>query len=569
MVPRVTLCLNSVSFHLFSWHSPNFIALRRNMKKLAFFVFTLLSINALTQNALPRPKLVVGVVVDQMRWDYLYRYYNRYGNDGFRRILKEGFSCENAFIPYVPTVTAIGHTTVYTGSVPSLHGIMGNNWYNKELGRSVYCTDDESVQAVGSASAAGKMSPRNLWSTTITDELRLATNFQNKTIAVALKDRGSILPGGHTANAAYWFDNAIGGWISSSFYMNALPEWVKKFNERKLPDSFLKKNWNTLYPIASYTQSAADEQPYEGKLAGEDHTFPHTTETTTADKYELFRNTPWGNTLTFEMAKAAIEAEGLGRRPVTDFLAVSFSSPDYIGHTFGPNSVEVEDNYLRFDKELGAFLAYLDSRIGKGQYLLFLTADHGVAHVPAFMEEHKMPGKVVSEISYTRLLNDSIQKSFGVGNAVSTVMNYQVYFDDRIIENNKLDKKALMQFVCAKLLNVEGVAKAFPAADGSITPLPERLQKMIVNGYNQKLSGDVQFIMKPQWFSGSKTGTTHSLWNPYDSHIPLLWFGWNIRSGKSNREVYMTDIAPTLAALLRIQMPNASVGAVIEEVIKP
>lgn len=538
------------------------------MKKLFVLLFILVSLTTVAQNNLSRPKLVVGVVVDQMRWDYLYRYYNRFGNDGFRRILKEGFSCENAFIPYVPTVTAIGHTTVYTGSVPSLHGIMGNDWYSKDLGRGVYCTEDDSVQTVGSTSAAGKMSPRNLWSNTITDELRMATNFQNKTIAIALKDRGSILPGGHTANGAYWFDNATGGWISSTFYMNTLPDWVKKFNDRKLTDSFLKKNWNTLYPIATYTQSTADDKPYEGRLAGEDNTFPHITEYATANRYELFRNTPYGNTLTFEMAKAAIEGEGLGKRPVTDFLAVSFSTPDYIGHTFGPNSIEVEDNYLRFDKEMGAFLRYLDLKIGKGEYVLFLTADHAVAHVPAFAEEHKMPGKAVSGVSYSKMLNDSVQKHFNVANVISSVSNYQVYFNDKVIENSQIDKQRLEQFVCNQLLRMEGTAKALPLSQAGTLPLPGKVKTMVINGYNQKLSGDILFIMKPQWFTGGRTGSTHSAWYPYDAHIPLLWFGWGIKSGKSNREVYMTDIAPTLAALLHIQMPNASIGDAIEEVMK-
>lgn len=538
------------------------------MRKLLFYFLLVFSVPACTQNSVSRPKLVVGIMVDQMRWDYLYRFNNRYGADGFKRLLREGFSCENAFIPYVPTVTAVGHTSVYTGSVPALHGIIGNTWFSKETGRSVYCTDDDSVQSVGSTSIAGKMSPKNLWSNTITDELRMATNFRNKTIAIALKDRGAILPGGHTANAAYWFDNAVGGWISSTFYMKTLPDWVQKFNSKKLPDAYLKQNWNTLYPIDTYKQSTEDNKPYEGKLAGEDNTFPHNTDAIQNNKYESFRITPYGNTLTFEMAKAAIEGEKLGSGDQTDFLAVSFSSPDYIGHTFGPNSIEVEDTYLRLDKEMGAFLSYLDTKIGKGQYVVFLTADHAVAHVPAFVQEHKMPGQVMAEGDLVATLNDTIQKQFGIANVVSTVTNYQVYFNNAVIGQNKLDKKALTQVVADRLMRVKGVARAFGLQDVYTTTLPAKVQKMVANGYNAKRSGDVQFIMEPQWFSGSRTGTTHSSWNPYDSHIPLLWYGWGIKAGKTNREVYMSDIAPTLAGLLRIQMPNAAIGDVIGEVLK-
>jgi predicted AlkP superfamily pyrophosphatase or phosphodiesterase len=538
------------------------------MKRL--FIFLLLFVNLCTfaQNSVPRPKLVVGIMVDQMRWDYLYRFNNRYSNDGWKRLLREGFSCENTFVPYVPTITAVGHTSVYTGSVPFLHGIIGNNWYDKNTGRVVYCTDDASVAGVGSNSVAGKMSPKNLWSNTITDELRMATNFQNKTIAIALKDRGAILPGGHTANAAYWFDNATGGWITSTFYRSSLPEWVKNLNAKKLPDTYLKQNWNTLYPIDTYRQSTADNKSYESNLLGEDNSFPHKTDGATDNRYELFRTTPFGNTFTVDMAKAAIEGERLGQSAFTDFLAVSFSSTDYIGHSFGPNSIEVEDAYLRLDKDLGSFLTYLDAKIGKGQYLVFLTADHAVAHVPAFVEENKMPGQIIEEASYREWLNEAIQKAFGVANVVNSVINYEVYFDDQMLEQNKLDKKIVAQFVSEKLNKVQGIAKAFPLEEIATTTLPAKLQMMVTNGFNEKRSGDVFFIMQPQWFSGWKTGTTHGVWNPYDSHIPLLWFGWGVKQGKTNREVYMTDIASTVAALLHIQMPNASIGHVIEEVIK-
>ncbi|HZF64911.1 MAG TPA: alkaline phosphatase PafA [Chitinophagaceae bacterium] len=522
---------------------------------------------AAAQSTGASPKLIVGIVVDQMRWDFLYRYSARYRNDGIRRLLREGFSCENTFIPYTPTVTAVGHTTVYTGSVPALHGVIGNNWYDKNLRRVVYCTDDDSVYAVGSSSAAGKMSPKNMWSNTITDELRIASNFRNKTIAISLKDRGAILPGGHTANAAYWFDNSVAGWITSSYYMTALPVWLKQFNDRKLPDTYLKQNWTTLYPINTYKQSTEDDKPYESRFAGITNTFPHITDTLRSNRYEAFKNTPQANTYTFDMAKAAIEGEALGKTAHTDFLAVSLSTPDYVGHAFGPNSIEIEDVYLRLDKDMADFLRYLDTRIGKGQYLIFLTADHGVAHVPGFAEEHKMPGRVFGEYALQKKLSDSVQKRFGVGGVVSSIINYQVYLDNNLIEQSKTSKKDISQYISSKLLEIEGVANAFPLSEVNTVTLPSKIKMFVSNGYNQQRSGDVQFILKPQWFSGGRTGTTHGLWNPYDSHIPLLWFGWKIKPGKTHREVYMSDIAPTLAAMLKIQMPNASVGEVILEVI--
>jgi len=540
-----------------------------HMKKwFASVLFAFIVSQAISQTS-PRPKLVVGVVVDQMRWDYLYRYQERYGSGGFKRILQEGFSCENTMIPYMPTYTAPGHTSIYSGSVPALHGIMGNYWYSKVLNRNVYCTEDDSVQTVGSFSAAGKQSPKNLWTSTITDELRLATNFRNKTIAIALKDRGAILPGGHTANAAYWFDNTNGQFISSTFYMNALPQWVQTFNAKRLPDQYLKQGWKTLYPINTYLQSTADNKWYEGPIPGEDNTFDHITDTITIDKYESFRYTPYGNTITFEMAKAAIEGERLGSSGFTDFLAISFSSPDYIGHAFGPNSIEVEDAYLRFDKEFAAFLTYLDNKMGKGNYLLFLTADHGAAHNTEFAKEHKLPAGILDDAEIKNDLNLLLEKKYGIRQLVAQVINYQVYLNDEAVVNAKLEKNDLIQFIVQELLKYPGIARAFELAQVEQVALPAPLKLMMANSYNQKLSGDIQFLFKPQWFDGwGVMGTTHGVWAPYDAHIPLLWFGWNIKPGKLNRKVYMTDIAPTLASFLKIQMPNATMGEAITELIK-
>ena len=538
------------------------------MKTLKVVVFAiLLHFSALSQPS-AAPKLVVGVVVDQMRWDFLYRYSDRYTADGFKRLLREGFSCENTYIPYLPTYTAPGHTCIYTGSVPSLHGILGNSWYSRAKKRNIYCTEDDSVRTVGSASVAGQMSPRNMMATTVTDELRIATNFRSKTIGVALKDRGAILPAGHAANAAYWFDNSSGGWISSTYYMNELPGWVSKLNARKLPDQYLKQTWKTLFPINTYLQSTADAKSYEGKLPGEDNTFDHETGTIVNNKYESFRYTPLANTYTIDMAKAAIEGEALGKRGVTDFLTVSFSSPDYAGHAFGPNSIEVEDMYLRLDRDLGAFLKYLDGAVGKGNYLLFLTADHGVANVPGFMRENKMPAGEAADASVRRSVNEALKKQYGVSTLVTSVLNYQVFLNDSLLTANKLDKNAVKGSVIEALLQHPGIDKAVDLETVESSSLPEQVKKVIVNGYNQRLSGDVQFVFKPQWFDGWNSGTSHGAWNPYDAHIPLVFFGWNIKPGKLMREVYMTDIAPTVASLLRIQRPNATVGEAIPEVAR-
>lgn len=543
--------------------------MQRIFSLVLFIIFFISSRAQSPADNLQRPKLVVGIVVDQMRWDFLYRYYDRYApNGGFKRMLNQGFSCENTFIPYAPTVTAPGHTTVYTGTVPAIHGIAGNLWWDVAQQREVYCTEDKTVQTVGSTSAQGLQSPRNMLVTTICDELRLATNFQSKVIGIAIKDRGGILPAGHSANAAYWYDSGSGNWITSTYYMTDLPQWVKDFNEKKLADKYYELGWNTLYPVNTYTQSTADEKPYENKGFGTG--FPYDLKKFIGRNYSVISTTPHGNTFTIEMARAAIEGEKLGADAITDFLAVSFSSPDYIGHGFGPNSIEQEDDFLRLDKDLGDFLSYLDGKVGQGQYTVFLTADHGVAHVPAFMKENKMPGGNFNEQAVLERLNQALKDKYGVNEILLTVSNYQVVLNNILIsQEKKLKREDIIALVVDSLSKLEGIARVFEINKMAETPLPARMKEMFVNGYYPPRAGDIQVILKPNWIENfQNTGTTHGLWNPYDAHIPLLWYGWGIKAGKTNRETYMTDIAPTVAALLKIQMPNGNIGKVINEVMK-
>ena len=521
------------------------------------------------KNPVKRPKLVVGIVVDQMRWDYLYRYYDRYAaNGGFKRMINQGFSCENTFINYIPTVTACGHTTLYTGSVPAIHGIAGNEWYDPQANRYVYCAGDTTVQGVGTTSSAGKMSPRNMLTTSITDELRLATNFRSKVIGISFKDRGAILPAGHSANAAYWYDGATGNFISSTYYMQSLPAWVTEFNNKKYPDQYFKAGWNTLYPINTYKQSTTDEQAWEGKPFGpEQKGFPYKLDQLIGTtSYGSLTATPYGNTLTKQMAIAAVDAEALGKDSITDFLAVSFSTPDYIGHTFGPNSIEVEDGFLRLDKDLGDLFNYLDKNVGKGQYLVFLSADHGAAHAGGFSQNARVPGGYVQYSLLERGVDSVLQKKYGNYKFVLASDNYQLYLNNKVIDSLKLNKADVAKDAVDYLLQQADVEKAYATSDLMNVALPEFIKQQAINGYHPKRSGDIQIILNPGYMPGGTTGTTHGAWNPYDSHIPLLWYGWNIKPGKSNRETYMTDVAPTIAAMLRIQMPSGSVGKVIEEV---
>jgi hypothetical protein len=518
-----------------------------------------------------RPKLVVGIVIDQMRWDYLYRFYDRFAADGwFKRFLNQGFTCENTMIPYVPTITACGHTCIYTGSVPAIHGIVGNGWYDPLKQRSVYCTEDSSVATVGAAAGIpGSMSPRNMLVTTIGDELNLATNFRSKVIGIAVKDRGGILPAGHSANAAYWYDSRNGNWITSTYYMKELPKWAQDFNNQKLVDKYYGMGWNTLYPINSYVQSTADEKKYEGTPFGpEQKGFPYDFKKFATTNYGAICSTPYGNAMTIEMAKAALTGEQLGADNITDMLAISFSSPDYIGHAFGPNSIEQEDDYLRLDKDLGSFFNFLDAKVGKNQYLVFLSADHAVAHVPGFSEEHKLPGGLAPSGKWIQDLAKILNEKYGSAKLIIGNYNHQLYLNHPLIDSLKLDEKAIKKTIVQYLNKQPEVGQVFDLDKLMEVPLTAKQRDMVANGYNQHLSGDIEVMLQPGYMEGAATGTTHSAWNPYDAHIPLLFYGWHVPAGKTNRETYMTDIAPTVAAMLHIQMPSGCVGHVIEEVTK-
>src|SRR5688572_13531720 len=409
-----------------------------------FLLITLPFLAQAKSKPLDRPKLVVGIVVDQMRYDFLYRYWDKYSDDGFKRLLREGFSFENTQYNYVPTYTGPGHASIYTGATPATHGIVGNDWFVCETGLNMYCTGDPGVGTIGSASVAGKMSPNNMIATTITDELRLATNLGSKVIGVCLKDRGSILPAGHMPNAASGYEGSTGGCITSSYYTERLPAWVESFNNQKQADKYLSQPWNTLLPLAQYTESTPDDNEFEKPLGNETRpVFPHDLPKLRGTTFDILRYSPFGNTLTKDFAIETIKQEKMGQGNFTDFLALSFSSTDYIGHQFGPNSVEIEDTYLRLDKDIAEFLKFLDKQVGKKDVLVFLTADHGAAHVPNFLKTMKLPAGSNSPVLLRDSLEKHLQKEFGPGNWISSYENQQVYLNRNFIQSKKTDIRAV------------------------------------------------------------------------------------------------------------------------------
>lgn len=524
--------------------------------------FNIQSFSQTSKQDAGKPQLVVGIVVDQMRYDYVYRFLDKYGNDGFRRLVNEGFFCRNTHYNYVPTFTGPGHASIYTGTTPATHGIIANTWFTRDNNKYINCVDDKNVQAVGSTSNAGKVSPWNLLTTTITDQLRLSNKMKSKVIGIALKERGAILPAGHTANAAYWYDGSNGRWISSTYYMKELPQWVNDFNKKELPKNYLSKSWATLLSIEQYSESIADDNPYEGLFRGEAKpVFPHDLPQLMKDNgfLDLIRHTPFGNSLTKDFAIEAIKSETLGKGGYTDFMTVSFSSTDYIGHQFGPASVEIEDTYLRLDKDIAELLKFLDSYLGKNNVLVFLTADHAAADVPAYLSDNKIPAGYFDAKLAIDSLKNLLNGLYGE-HLLLTYFNQQIVLNHKLMEQKKINPEEIQTTIADFMLRFKGVAGTVTASALNNCSFNEGIRSLIQNGYNQKRSGDVMLFLEPGWMEYGKTGTTHDSPYTYDTHVPLLWYGWKIGKGSSDEPVNITDIAPTLATFLNIQAPNGCTG---------
>ncbi|WP_223550924.1 alkaline phosphatase PafA [Aestuariivivens sp. NBU2969] len=517
------------------------------------------------------PKLVVGIVVDQMRYDYLTRFYNKYGDGGFKRMIDEGFNCKNNHFNYIPTYTGPGHASIYTGTTPKYHGIISNGWYDKDIKQDVYCAGDTSVRSVGTNDRSGQMSPHRLKTTTLADENRLFTQMRGKTIGISIKDRGAILPAGHSANAAYWFQGKDeGNWISSTYYMDDLPQWVKDFNAEHSVSKYLRE-WNTLYDIETYTESGNDLNDFEGGFRGkETATFPYQLDVLKDSNggYDLLKATAYGNSLTTDFTIAALKGEGLGKDTITDVLAVSFSSPDYVGHNFGVNSKEIEDTYIRLDKDLERFFVVLDEQVGKNNYTVFLTADHAAVNVPAYLQSVKIPAGYLDNAKTRIKFNAFMEQTFKASDLVENVSNNQIFLNRDKVKAMGLKLEDIQEAIVNELIAYDHVDKVYSATTLSTTEFVTGIEALLQKGYNQKRSGDVLVVTDPGYISYPKTGSTHGSGFSYDTHVPLLFFGKGIIHGETIKKTEITDIAPTISSLLGISFPNATTGQPLDFVLE-
>jgi predicted AlkP superfamily pyrophosphatase or phosphodiesterase len=516
-----------------------------------------------------KPRLIVGIVVDQMRNDYIQRFWSRFGNGGFKRLVNEGYYFRNTHYNYIPTYTGPGHCSIYTGTTPRTHGIIGNEWYVKKNNTAAYCTWDTLVKTVGSTSKNGLASPKNQLSSTIGDELKM-TSPRSKVFAVALKDRSAIFPAGHAANGALWFDDVSGGFISSTWYMNDLPVWVKEFNSQNLTKTYLEKGWEPLYPIATYTGSLADDNNYESAQGKEKPVFPYDYKSfLNKNSFGIIKGTPYGNSITKDLAIACIISEQLGKDDEADLLSISFSSPDIVAHSYGPHAIEVEDIYLRLDKDLEELFNILDKEVGKNNYSVFLTADHGAADVPSQLMDNKIPAGYMNEKKLAKNIKEFFRTNYGDTLLLANLSNEQVFINESKLYEMKLDKEEVERRLCRFLIGINGIAEAYSSSLLKEDTFDKHdYRTLLQNGYNHKLSGNVAFIYQPGWMDYSEKGTTHGTGYNYDTHVPLMFFGNGIKKGENFSYVTITQIAPSVSELLKINQPNSTTAEPLNDFFK-
>lgn len=539
------------------------------MKNIALLVLLFAYVFGIQAQTTKAPKIVVGVVIDQMCYDYLYRFQHLYTTGGFNRLLTKGTNCRNTQYNYVPTYTAPGHASIYTGTTPSNHGIIANDWYVREAKKSVTSVSDERYKTVGS-STGGQAAPMNLLTYTITDQLKLASP-KSKVISLSIKDRSAILPGGHLSDGSYWYDYTSGDFVTSSFYKEKLPDWVARFNAKFDPTKDLRP-WRLLLPESTY--QLEDQSPYEVVLTGKTSaTFPYDFPSMIAagaSANTLFTISPQANEVLTDFALSALEQEELGQDQFTDFLCISYSTPDIAGHAFGPYSRELEDMYARLDRELQRLFASLETRYGKEGFILFLTADHAVVPVPEMLVKMKMPGGYFFMHERLQVLRDDFIMRYNA-DLLEYETNQNIYLDLHKIDSLKLNIDEVAAYAASELRKwpeVKTVLTREQLRAGSAAT--DYWGELLRNGYDPQRSGEVIFLLQPGYLSKdhdepkAHQGTSHGSAFNYDTHVPLLWYGKGIPPGLAIYEpIQITAISATLVHLLNLQRPGSMTGSPI------
>ncbi|MCD6566674.1 MAG: alkaline phosphatase family protein [Bacteroidales bacterium] len=547
----------------------------RNISYLVLLFFiTLFNVSAQSGPKIPsgKPKLIVGIVIEQMRYEYLPRYWDKLSENGFKKLINGGSFCRNARYNYLFTQSAPGHSTISTGSYPSEHGIVSNDWYNRLLDKKISATSDVRMLPVGGSFETGQNSPVNLLPSTFSDELKLFNNSHSKIIGIGMDPDAAILSTGHMADAAYWYDDKTGSWMSSSFYLDSLPGWVNEFNNKSLSDIYLEQTWKPLFPIDEYIESQPDTSRYEKGIKNQ-RIFPYDLDILSRiDRnkrdYSVLRCTPFGDTYINDFAITAILKEDLGKDDITDMINISFSVLDFIGHAFGPNSVEMEDAFLVLDRDLAHLLDFLEDTFGKENILVYLTAAHGVSASPELLESKGLATDKFASLKAISLLRSYLNVTYGEGDWVLGYYGQQIFLNRNLIEDSRLSLEDFQTRVAGFIIQFSGIANTVTSSTLQTTQFTGGIYEKIQNSFNQARSGDVIINLKPGWIEENGSVAEHnSAWS-YDVHVPLIWYGWKVLRKEIYRRVDIIEIAPTLSYMLNISFPNASTADPIQEVMR-
>ncbi len=552
--------------------------MKKHLLLLTALCLSALSVFAQKKTPLKRPKMVVGIIVDQMRYDYITRFWDEFSEDGFKRMVKEGTTFRDMHYNYAPTCTGPGHSTVWSGAYPANSGIANNSFYDRKSGKMVYCVTDTTQTTVGANDEYGQCSPFRMKVTNLGDELKMVSNQRSKVIAVSFKDRAAVLPGGHFADGAFWFDYKTGDFISSSYYMKGkdLPAWVQAYNQQKRAAQLVKQPWKLLFAEDHYSASIQDNNRYEGLFTGEKTpTFPHDIKAISRrekrkgkPEYGILAKTPWGNQLTVEMAEAAIKGEQLGTHAFPDMLSVSFSCTDYVGHQFAPNSREVEDIYLRLDRQLAQLFKTIDSTVGMNNVVVFLTADHAGAFNANYVHDLGFqPAVYVKGEDLVAQTKAVLNSKYGQANWVMGYYGEQIYLNRQLIAQKGLNLAEVQKTAADELMKNEYVKEVATEQDLLSGNFTEGYKALLKRGCHPENSGDLFMVYQSgvlmQW-GDQQTGTSHSMTYNYDTHVPYLMMGYDVPKGKEvNQKVAITQIAPTIANKLKMTAPSAAFEPVL------
>ena len=515
-----------------------------------------------------KPKLVIGIVISGMRFDYLDRYWNKFSEGGFKRLVNNGVFCKNAHHDYLIAESGAGYASISTGAYPDVHGIVSDYWYDRVRDKVAYSIDNEKVTTTGGGFGEGRFSPSKMLAGTLSDQSRISSQFKSKVFSISLDPRAAILSGGHSANAAYWFDNEFGKWITSSYYLDSLPQWVNEFNSKEFANLYLDKSWETMFPISEYTESISDINKYERGIGGKVN-FPYDLKVLSSLKknkknFKILRDTPFGNTFTKDFAISTIVNENLGKGENTDWLQVSFASTSFIGKNFHTWSVEMEDAYIRLDKDLEHFLNFIDEEVKMKNVLIYLTSENAMADNPSFLKDNGMPSGYFNYNNAMFLLKTYLNLIYGNGEWVKFYYAQQIYLNNKLIEDSKLSIVEFQNRVANFMTQFEGVSNALTSTNMLTNNYTRGYFEKMQRSFSQKRSGDILLHLYPGWIEkGAETEFESSL--NYDSHVPLILYGWKTGRKTIIRPISVTDLMPTIAVFLNITRPGSIEGKLMEE----